>query len=63
VGLDSVALGYDRGELDLLTAALLQGEILAGHRAWLEGRRVVAEARIAGLLAVEDRRLLGDEGP
>lgn len=62
-GLDSVALGYDRGELDLLTAALLQGQILAGHRAWLEGRRVVAVARIGGLLAVEDRRLLGDEAP
>jgi outer membrane protein TolC len=62
-GLDSVALGYDRGELDLLTAALLQGELLAGHRAWLEGRRVVAEARIAGLLAAEDRRLLGGAEP
>lgn len=61
--LDSVALGYDRGELDLLSTALLQAEILDGHGAWLEGRRVVAEARLERLLAEEDRRLLGEDRP
>ena len=60
--LDSVVLGYDRGELDLLSASHLQAEILAGHSAWLEGRRVVADARLDRLLAEEDERLLGGEG-
>lgn len=61
--LDSVALGYDRGELDLLSVSLLQAEILGGQEAWLEGRRLVAEARIDQLLAYEDPRLLGERGP
>ncbi len=60
--LDSVALGYDRGELDLLSTALLQGEIIEGQAAWLEGRRLVAEARLTHLLAIEDPRLLGPAG-
>ncbi len=58
--LDSVALGYDRGELDLLSAALLQAEILDGLAAWLQGRRLVAEVRLDRLLAEEDPRLIGD---
>ncbi len=57
--LDSVALGYDRGELDLLSAALIQAEILDGQIAWLEGRRLVAETRLDLLLAHEDPGLLG----
>ncbi len=61
--LDSVALGYDRGELDLLSVALLQAEILDGQAAWLHGRRLVAEARIDALLAHDDPRLLGAGSP
>ena len=57
--LESVALGYDRGELDLLSVAWLQERILAGHGAWIEGRRVAAGAGIARLLAEEDPVLLG----
>jgi outer membrane protein TolC len=57
--LESVALGYDRGELDLLTTALLQGQILEGHSAWLDGRGAVAGARVARMLAEEDPQLLG----
>ena len=58
--LDSVALGYDRGELDLLSAALLQAQILEGYVAWVEGRGLVAGARLDWMLAVEDARLLGE---
>ncbi len=61
--LDSVALGYERGELDLLSAGLFQTEILEGHRAWLESRRVVAGARIDLMLADEDPRLVGGVDP
>ncbi len=57
--LDSVSLGYDRGELDLLSVALLQTEILEGQAAWLAGRRLVTEARIDAMLAHEDPELLG----
>jgi multidrug efflux system outer membrane protein len=60
--LDSVALGYDRGELDLLSVSLLQVEIIEGLEAWLQGRCLVAEARIDALLASEDPRLLGMDG-
>ena len=60
--LESVVLGYDRGELDLLSTALLQAEILEGQLAWLQGRRLVAEARLDRLLAEEDLRLLGAGG-
>jgi len=61
--LEGVALGYDRGELDLLSAALLQAEILEGQEAWLEGRRLVAELRLDRLLVDESPLLLGDSGP
>ncbi len=61
--LDSVALGFDRGELDLLSVSLLQAEILDGHLAWIEGRRLVARARIDALLAAEDAALLRGAGP
>lgn len=56
--LASIALGYDGGELDLLTAALLRGEILSGQRAWLEGRRVLARSRIELMLAEESPALV-----
>ena len=56
--LEGVAVGFERGELDLLTAGLLRQQILAGQRAWLEGRRVRAEARIDAALAHEDSALL-----
>lgn len=56
--LEGVALAYGRGELDLLSVALLQAEILEGQEAWLEGRRLVVEARLERLLADEDPRLL-----
>lgn len=56
--LESVLVGFERGELDLLTAGLLRQQILQGQRAWLEGRRVRAEARIAAALAYEDEGLL-----
>lgn len=59
--LESVALGYAAGELDLLSAALLRTEILAGQRAWLEGRRALALARIAYLLAHEHPALIEDQ--
>jgi outer membrane protein TolC len=59
--LESVAIGYERGELDLLTAGLLRHQILLGQRAWLQGRRVRAEARIAAALAHEDVGLLGSK--
>ena len=61
--LQSVALGFDRGELDLLTTSLLQAEVLAGHQAWLEGRRLVARARIDLLVATDDVALLGSGLP
>jgi len=61
--LDSVALGYDRGELDMLSTALLQAEILEGYIAWVEGRRLAAEARLDWMLAVDDSRLLGGGQP
>jgi len=57
--LDSVGLGYARGELDMLSTALLQAEILDGYVAWIEVRRVTAEARLDLLLATEDPSLLG----
>lgn len=57
--LESIALGYEAGELDLLSAALLRSEVLRGQRAWLRGRRILAEARIALLLGREDPALLG----
>lgn len=56
--LESVALGFERGELDLVTAGLLRQQILAGQRAWLQGRRVRAEARIAAALAYESEALV-----
>lgn len=58
--LESIALGYDAGELDLLTAALLRSEVLRSQQEWLHGRRILAEARIGLLLANDDRALLGD---
>jgi hypothetical protein len=61
--LAAIATGYEGGELDLLTAALLRSEVLQGQRAWLRGRRVVAEARIGLLLAAEDASLLGTAPP
>lgn len=51
--LQSVAIGFERGELDLLTAGLLRQQILEGQRAWLEGRRVQAEVRVSAALAHE----------
>lgn len=57
--LESIALGYEAGELDLLSAALLRSEVLEGQRRWLEGRSILAEARIALLLAHENPALLG----
>jgi len=57
--LQSVAVGFERGELDLLTAGLLRRQILEGQRAWLVGRRVRAEARIAAALAREASALVG----
>lgn len=57
--LESVAIGFERGELDLLTAGLLRQQILEGQRAWLVGRRVRAEVRIGAALAHEHRSLLG----
>lgn len=56
--LESVAVGYERGELDLLTAGSLRRQILEGQRAWLLGRRVRAEARIAAALAHDATALL-----
>lgn len=56
--LESVGLGYTRGELDLLTATLLRAEILDGHTAWLTVRQLTASARIERMLATEDPRLL-----
>lgn len=58
--LESVAAGYEGGELDLLTASLLRQQILAGQRAWLQGRRVRAEAHIYAALAHENTSLLGE---
>ena len=60
--LDSVGLGFDRGELDLLSASLLQARILDGHAAWIEGRRLAARARIEAMLATDDPVLLGSLG-
>lgn len=56
--LASIALGYESGELDLLTAALLRREILDGQRAWLDGRRVLARSRIDLMLAEDNPALL-----
>jgi outer membrane protein, heavy metal efflux system len=56
--LAGAAAAYAAGELDLLTVSALQSQILDGHAAWLEGRRLVAEARVRALLAAEDARLL-----
>ncbi len=58
--LESVAIGFERGEFDLLTAGLLRQQILKGQRAWLVGRRVRAEARIGAALAHDSMALLGD---
>lgn len=58
--LESVAFGFERGELDLLTAGLLRQQILEGQRAWLVGRRVHAEARVGAALANDTRALLGN---
>ncbi len=57
--LHSVELGFDRGELDLLRASLLQARILEGHAAWIEGRRLVALARIDAALSAENAALQG----
>jgi cobalt-zinc-cadmium efflux system outer membrane protein len=57
--LESVAIGFERGELDLLTAGLLRQQILEGQRAWLVGRRVRAEARIGAALAHDAAALIG----
>lgn len=61
--LDGVELGYARGELDSLSAALLQAEILDGQLAWIGGRRLVAVARIDAMLARDDPALLGGAPP
>jgi len=61
--LESIGMGYGGGELDLLTAALLRSEILDGQRAWLEGRRILAAARVDRMLATEDPLLLGSATP
>ncbi len=58
--LESVAIGFERGELDLLTAGLLRQQILEGQRAWLVSRRVRAEARVGAALAHDASALLGD---
>ena len=56
--LQSVAIGFERGELDLLTAGLLRQQILEGQRAWLQGRRVRAEARVGAALAHDSQALV-----
>jgi len=57
--LASIAAGYQRGELDLLTASLLRQEVLEGQFAWLEARRIRSRARILSALAHESQGLLG----
>lgn len=57
--LAGAASAYAEGEIDLVTVSALQTQVLEGHEAWLEGRRLGAEARVRALLAVEDARLLG----
>lgn len=57
--LESVAIGFERGELGLLTAGLLRQQILEAQLAWLVGRRVRAEARIRAALAHDAPALLG----
>lgn len=58
LALDGVVEGYARGELDLLTAALMRQQILDGRRAWLAQRRWLGEARVAASLARDGEGLL-----
>lgn len=56
--LGGVDRAYAAGELDLSTALQIRAQALAGARSVLAARRSVAEARLAALLAEEDRALL-----
>lgn len=57
--LAAVSLGYQAGEFDLLAASQLRRAVLDAQQAWLQARRLQAEARVALLLARGDPALLG----
>jgi cobalt-zinc-cadmium efflux system outer membrane protein len=59
--LASVEAGVLTGELDLMTAVLLQAQILDGEAAIVSLRGLVADARIDLLLALDDDALLGGD--
>lgn len=61
--LESIALGYDAGELDLSTALILQSQVLQGLGADLTLKGQIVAARIDWALAHELDALLGGTQP
>lgn len=56
--LAAIGAAFERGELDVTTAVLLRGEVLAGWSAAVDAEQSLAELTIAASLATEDPTLL-----